>query len=415
MSHAITMPRFGATMEEGTINSWLVKEGDHFSKGDVLGEIAIEKLSNELLAEEDGVVLKIVAEEGATIPCGGPILIIAGVNEPQESIESSAPIIEKVSSQSVIPAASMPALGRQEIPSAAVAAYSESTTIAPKALQLAQELGVDYHYVKGTGRFGMVTREDIRNAVSAGSVPKTAAPTIVLAAPAVVGADTRPMTQMQSVISKAMAESLRNTAQTTITMDVDATNLVSTYRAHKEEFSSKGQKLTYTSFLIKTVALALVEHSLLRTVIDGSKYVTRGEINIGVAVDLPEGLVVPNIKNAAQKSISQIAIELEDLGKRSRNNTLSLDEITGGTFTITNLGALGIKYFTPVLNPGESGILGIGTIQDVPYVKDGGIFIKPILYLSLTHDHRVVNGAPAARFLQTLQQIMNYCEILFKD
>ena len=415
MSHAITMPRFGATMEEGTINSWLVKEGDHFSKGDILGEIAIEKLSNELLAEEDGVVLKIVAEEGATIACGGTILIIAGVNESAESLETPSPVPTKAAS----PAAAAVSIGSDEPARSAVSSqnlpaagvFSESTTIAPKALQLAQELGVDYHFIKGTGRFGMVTREDIRAAVSAGMVPTAAAQP----APAATGSETRPMSPMQSVIARAMAESLRNTAQTTIIMDVDAINLVSTYQAHKAEYSAKGQKLTYTSILIKVVALALVEHKLLRTAIDGATFVTRNEINIGVAVDLPEGLVVPNIKAAHQKSISQITSELEDLGKRAKSNKLSPDEMTGGTFTITNLGVSGIKYFTPVLNPGESGILGIGTIQEVPYVKDGGIFIKPILYLSLTHDHRVVNGAPAARFLQTLQQIMNYCEILFKD
>ena len=415
MSHAITMPRYGATMEEGTINSWSVKEGDHFSKGDVLGEIAIEKLSNELLAEEDGVVLKIVAEEGATIPCGEPILIVGGVNETAESIVVSTPIIEKASSQPVAAAPARADEPTSSSPGHKVGDYSENAAIAPKALQLAQELGVDYHTIKGTGRLGMITREDIQKAVSDGSALKTAAPAVVPAAPSVVSSEIRPMSQMQSVIARGMAESLRTTAQTTITMDMDATNLVSIYHNHKDEYSSKGQKLSYTTILIKIVALALVEHKQLRTVIDGSTFTTRAEINIGVAVDIPEGLVVPNIKNAHQKSISQITVELEDLGKRARSNTLTLDEITGGTFTITNLGTLGIKYFTPVLNPGESCILGVGTIQEVPYVKDGGIFIKPILYLSLTHDHRVVNGAPAARFLQTLQQIMNDGEKLFKD
>ncbi|MDR3573041.1 MAG: dihydrolipoamide acetyltransferase family protein [Anaerolineaceae bacterium] len=413
MSHAIIMPRFGATMEEGTINSWLIKEGDHFSKGDVLGEIAIEKLSNELLAEEDGVVVKIVAGEGATIPCGGTILIVGALGETAESLESASPPPAKAAAPAAPIRANEPAglFGSRQ----AVAVYSASTAIAPKALQLAQELGVDYHYIQGTGRFGMVTRDDIRKAVASGAAPQAAQPAGLPAIPAELSTETHTMTQMQSAIARAMGDSLRNSAQTTITMDADASNLVSTYKAHKDEYAGKGQKLTYTAILIKVVALALVEHKLLRTVIDGSTLVTRNEINIGVAVDLPEGLVVPNIKAAHQKSISQITAELEDLGNRARSGKLSPDEMSGGTFTISNLGALGIKYFTPVLNPGESALLGIGTITEVPYVKDGGIFIKPILYLSLTHDHRVVNGAPGARFLQTLQQIMNYCEILFKD
>jgi pyruvate dehydrogenase E2 component (dihydrolipoamide acetyltransferase) len=410
-------------MQEGTINSWLVKEGQAFSKGDVLGEIAIEKLSNELLAEEDGVVVKIVAEEGATIPCGGPILIVKGANEPVEALESAGPAAGQFASPSVAtrsigsdqPTRPTPASQRTSLPQAGE--YNANVAIAPKALQLAQELGVDYHSIKGTGRFGMVTREDIQKAVSAGSLPRAAvaAPAVVQTAPLHSATESQPLTQMQSVIARSMADSLRTSAQTTITMDADAASLVSAYRAHKEEYNGLGLKLTYTAILIKLAAQALVEHKLLRSFIDGTDFVTRNEINIGIAIDIPQGLVVPNIKDAQHKSLRQITAELEDLGKRARSSQLKPDEMSGGAFTLSNLGSLGIKYFTPVLNPGESALLGIGTIQDVPYVKEGGIFIKPVLYLSLTHDHRVVNGAPAARFLQTLQQLMNACESLFKD
>jgi pyruvate dehydrogenase E2 component (dihydrolipoamide acetyltransferase) len=196
-------------------------------------------------------------------------------------------------------------------------------------------------------------------------------------------------------------------------MDVDAAALVKSYKAHKEEYSRKNKKLTYTALLIKIVAEALIKHKLLRTVIDETNLVLRGEINIGVAIDVSDALLVPNIKNAHQKSLSQIAAELESLGERAKNNLLKPDEMNGGTFTITNLGMFGIKYFTPILKPGESGILGVGTIQEVVQVQNGGIFVKPVLNLSLTHDHRVVNGATGARFLQTIQQMANECEALF--
>jgi pyruvate dehydrogenase E2 component (dihydrolipoamide acetyltransferase) len=141
--------------------------------------------------------------------------------------------------------------------------------------------------------------------------------------------------------------------------------------------------------------------------------VTRGEINIGIAIDVVDALLVPNIKNVNQKNLAAIATELEALGNQARNSSLTADEMKGGTFTITNLGMLGIKYFTPILKPGESGILGVGTIQEVVQVQEGGIFVRPVLNLSLTHDHRVVNGASGARFLQTIQQNMNECGSLF--
>jgi pyruvate dehydrogenase E2 component (dihydrolipoamide acetyltransferase) len=227
--------------------------------------------------------------------------------------------------------------------------------------------------------------------------------------------ETMKMSQMQLAIARAMDASLKSTAQTTISMDLDAGAMVAAYRAHKDEYSRKGIKLSYTAILVKIVAEALVEHRLLRTIIEGSNLVTRGEIHIGIAIDVDDGLVVPNIKNSSQKSIAKISAELADLGKRAKDNTLSLDDITGGVFTITNLGMFGIKYFAPILNPGESGILGVGTIQEVAVVQQGGIFMKPVLNLSLTHDHRVVNGAPAARFLQSIQSIMNDCERLFQQ
>ncbi len=405
MATVINMPRYGATMEEGTVNSWFVKAGDHVSKGDVIAEIAIEKLTNELLAEVDGVVLKIVAEEGDTIACGQPILIIGAAGE---SLESAA-LSEPESSPKAAPVSPVMSAAAAAAPAATSVKYQENVQIAPKALELAKELGIDYHFVTGTGRFGMITREDIRNAVASGVLPK-ASSTSTPAAPASAVVK---MSQMQLMLAKFMDQSLKTTAQTTISMDMDAAALVEAHSRHKGTYQQQGIKLSYTPILIKLIADALVEHPLLRTTIDETNLVIRGEIHIGFAVDIPDGLIVPVIKDANQKSISQIAKEVKDLAERARENKLLPDEISGGVFTITNLGMFGIKYFTPVLNPGEAGILGIGTIQDVPYSKDGGIFIKPVINMSLTHDHRVVSGAPAARFLQSIQQHLQNCEKYF--
>jgi len=411
MATTIIMPRFGATMEEGTINSWSVKEGDVVSKGDLLGEIAIEKLTNELLAEEDGVILKLVAAEGDTVSCGEPILIIGKAGESLDPAGLPTPAAE--TNKAAVPAAesTLNSGTKMEARQSESGEYFASAQITPKAEELAKELGVDYHYIRGTGRFGMISREDIRNAVDAGLVTSGGSSSAQIS----ITAETQKMTPMQAAIARAMDASLKSTAQTSITTDLDATDLVRVYKAQKEEFSKKNLKLTYTAIFIKVVAIALTEHKLLRTVIEDNSLVTRREINIGIAIDVPEGLVVPNIKSANTKSVEKIAAELVDLGNRAQNNTLKAEEISGGTFTISNLGMFGIKYFTPVLNTGESALLGIGALQEIPVVKDGGIFVKPIINLSLTHDHRVVNGAPGARFLQSVQQICNDSDKIFHD
>jgi pyruvate dehydrogenase E2 component (dihydrolipoamide acetyltransferase) len=303
----------------------------------------------------------------------------------------------------------IPAGKQTETAQPQIADYHESVQVTPKGLQLANELGVGYHFIQGTGRMGMITREDIRRAAEAGILPAAGSETKL---PAVLN-ETQKISLMQLSLANAMEASLKSTAQTTISMDMDATVMVNAYRAHKEEFSRNNIKLTYTAILIKIVAAALIEHRLLRTVIEEANMVTRGEINIGIAIDVADALLVPNIKNVDQKSLAEIATELEALGNQAKNSSLTVDEMNGGIFTITNLGMFGIKYFTPILKPGESGILGVGTIQEVVHVQDGGIFIRPVLNLSLTHDHRVVNGASGARFLQTIQQNMNECGSLF--
>ena len=385
-----------------------MKEGQTVSKGDVLGEIAIEKLTNELLAEEDGTILKLLAEEGATIACGQPILILGAAGETLEAIAPATPSVERT----LLPKSEemgVPSRQPSRTMQTEHAEYRESPQITPKGLQLAEELGVDYHFVKGTGRFGMITREDVLAAKNAGLLPKAGAEI----ARTVASRETQKMNMMQLSVANAMDTSLKSTAQTTISMELDATDMVRAYQSHKDEFGQKGIKLTYTVILVKAVAAALVEHKFLRTVIEGTNLVTRAEINIGIAIDIADGLIVPNIKNAHHKNLPQIASELEALSDRAKNQSITQEEMTGGTFTISNLGMFGIKYFTPILKPGESGILGVGTIQEVVQVQNGRIFVKPVLNLSLTHDHRVVNGAPAARFLQTIQQILNECKSLF--
>jgi pyruvate dehydrogenase E2 component (dihydrolipoamide acetyltransferase) len=397
MATIVVMPRFGATMEEGIVSAWAVKEGESVSKGDVLGEIEIEKLSNELLAEEDGIILKIIAEEGVAIACGLPILIIG---EPGEVIDYETPkkpeqqpaqnqVAEDDDSRGDI----LPLKSNQGLPGGVVT---------PKAQELADELGIDPSTVVGTGRMGMITRDDVRRVYDA----KMTHPTPIVT-PALPSNTPRKLNQMEQAIAHAMENSLRSTAQTTITMDLDVSNLVRYHQKLKSEFEYTTTNPTYTAIFIKIVAEALEAHPIMRSSLQNNQLVTNPEINIGVAIDVGDGLVVPNIKHANRKSIAEISDELQELIHKAKNHTLKNGDISNGTFTITNLGSYGIKYFTPILNSGESGILGIGVLQETAIIVNGGVLVKPVIYLSLTHDHRIINGVPAAKFLQTIQRIVD--------
>ncbi len=465
----VEMPRYGANMEEGTIAEWFVDEGDHVEKGDAIGEIAIEKLSNELLAPASGVIRKILAQVEETLPCGAPIAIIAQESADisalwgqQESGDTSSPLPVKESASE-----------HREVK---IQAARDDVTITPKALALAEEEGIDYRVIVGTGRHQTITREDVKNFMKSGAkkpgealnqsidqlvpvritpkgmlfaeekgidvrnIPGTGRHGMItrddikkaigegLALPLEKSVDRtsqksimtfgqpqarrRKMSEMQKVISQAMMDSLQNAAQTTITMDMDVSNMVAAYKSKKDLYQQEGVKLSYTAILIKAIAMALIEHEDLRTRIKGKEFVTSDEINIGVAVDIPGGLVVPNIKRTHEKDVRVIANELADLALRAQNNALTMDEMTGGTFSLTNLGMFGIKYFTPVLNPPECAILGVGTLMEQPIIREGGIFVNHIMNFSLTHDHRIVNGAPAARFLNAIQDILSKTEEL---
>jgi len=501
MAQIIEMPRYGANMDEGTVATWFVAEGDTVKEGDPIAEIAIEKLSNELLAPADGVILKIVAEEGETLDCGEPIAYIGEEGESiegavsgdsnseatplNESAEGAAiPVempryganmdegtvatwvasagdqvdegdviaeiaIEKLTNELLAPASGSfyplveegrtlacgeyiakigdgPLAGGEKTveediingtvidnqSETRVASYAVETSatagdLTPKAAKLAEELGVDASMLKGSGYFGKITREDVRNAMASGMLKAGSAP--VAAAPISYSAEdsVRKMSQMEKVIAGGMLNSLSSTAQTTITMDMDVDNLVSYYEANKGRYKEKGVKLSYTSLLVQVIGQALRQHPIMRTVVNGAEFVEKGAVNIGIAVDIPGGLIVPNIKNAETKSLEAISNELASLAEKSKNNELTQEDLTGGSFTITNLGMFNIQYFTPVINAGESAILGLGAIRDEVVVKNGGIHFGKKMAFSLTHDHQVINGAPAARFLLEIQALIN--------
>ena len=417
------MPKFGLSMEEGTIAEWLVKEGDAVKKGDPIVEVNSEKLTNTGDAPCDGVIRKILAQVDDELPCGEPICLIA------DSMDEPIPDAAGAAAGTPADTAEAPAPACAAAPAAAPA--NADVKITPRAKKRAEELGLAYAHIQGTGLMGMITIEDLKkhgrplaeaapaaapaNAPAPASAAVTSAPVNaapvsaapVSAAPAVY--DTAAggndlvvkMTPMQSAVCKGMMNSLHGSAQTTIATEADVTSLVKVYKSIKGKYTAAGVKLSYTAMLIKSVAMALENAPKLRTtMVDANHLKTSERIHIGCAVDVPNGLIVPVIRDANLKDLRTICLDLAALTEKAKSGTLAGDDLGGAVTTITNLGMFGVTYFTPVLNAPESTILGVGSIIKKPVERDGGIFMESVMNLSLTHDHRISNGAPCARYLQ---------------
>jgi pyruvate dehydrogenase E2 component (dihydrolipoamide acetyltransferase) len=390
MGILVKMPRYGANMEEGTVGRWLAAEGDEVAAGQIICEIEIEKLTNDFEAPEDGVLRKILCDEGDARPCGDPIAVIAAADE-----DISALLAEAEGAGEARPAFEKEAAGG----TASRAAAGSGMSITPKALKLAEEKGVDYSGIRGTGIHGAVTRQDIKDFIAAGGTAAAAGGSV-------------PMSAARRVTAEYMMRSLSKSAQATIAVDADVTDLVGRYRLKKPEYEEKNIKLSYTAVLVKAIAAALVDHPVIRTAAEeGSTLRTAEEINIGIGVDAEYGLVVPVIRHADRKELPELCTELQRLGDKARSGDLRPEDMKGGVVSLSNLGMFGVRYSTPILNPGESAIVGAGTLTQQPVILDGGIHTRWIISLSMTFDHRVIDGAPAARFLQSLVKHMNGEEI----
>lgn len=409
----VKMPKFGLSMEEGTIGTWLIEEGTVVNKGDEILEVETDKITNTVEAPESGILRKIFFEEGDIANCGELICIIAEANEDISGFD----LMDKTNNEKEEDILNLENTTKKK-------GLDIDKKITPRAKKIAEEKGINYSNIEGTGIHGAITIDDLKNFMNNNPVEEVVEVNQNKVVEKEVRQEVTPisqvnnskvnigendlvtkMTPMQSVIARKMHESLLTTAQTTIATELEVTNLSKVYKGLKEKYKKVGVKLSYTALIIKAVAEALENHPKLRTqIVDENHFKVSNEINVGVAVDIPSGLVVPVIKNANLKDLKTICIELSDLSERAKNNKLNSDEMSNGTITITNLGMFGITYFTPVLNTPESAILGIGSIIEKVLVKDGAFYAGSIMNMSLTHDHRVVDGAPGARFLQEVTQ-----------
>jgi len=389
------MTKLGLTMKEGTVVNWLKNEGERVEKGEPLLEVETEKISSELEAPASGVLLKITAQKGATVLVSGLLGIIGEPGEDVSSISNDAIRVE-ISEATPKTEASNPA--ENEI-------SSERLRISPLARKIAEEQKIDLTKITGTGPNGRIIKEDVLRVAAKTETTDSSAPS--LSKEGIEIAEVISLVGMRKTIADRLSQSYNSAVHTTVMTEIDMTE-ASNLRKNllikiKEE---TGTPLTYTSIIVKAAASALREHKIVNSTIEDQEIKILKNVNVGVAVDIQEGLIVPVIHNADQKSLPQIAALLANLAEKARNQTLSMEEVSMGTFTVTNLGMLGVHTFIPIINPPQSAILGVGAIEEKPVIFGGKIEARPRLNLSLVYDHRIINGAEAARFLQTMKRIL---------
>jgi len=386
----VKLPKLTWTMEEGLIGEWLKKEGEMVEKGEPLCEIETEKTVDTIEAPESGILRKIVVPANTTVPVNQVIAIIAG---PEEEISEVGKVIEDVEK-----AAIKPEVVEMEAEKPTERVMEERIRISPLARKLAEEHKIDITKIEGTGPDGRIVKEDVLKAIEeARAIP----------APAVEKAKVIPLTGMRKTIAKRLAYSAQTAVHVPITAEVDVSETVKFYENLGPEVEEKAKtRLSYTDILVKAVAKALREHPMVNSILEGEQIRLMDNINIGIAVALEEGLIVPVIREADKKSIFEIAAARKELVEKARQGKLLTRETTDGTFTISNLGMFGVDTFAPIINPPESAILGVGRIVKKPVVVNDQITIRSVMTLTLVFDHRVIDGAQAARFLQSINQIL---------
>ncbi|HWR38434.1 MAG TPA: dihydrolipoamide acetyltransferase family protein [Patescibacteria group bacterium] len=388
MAIAINMPKLGLSMKEGMVAKWLKNEGDSIKKGETLLEVMTDKIANKIDAPQDGILLKIVAVKKAKLPIGGLLGVIGDAGEDINALLALA--VKAAAVKSV--AAAQPGTKTVSV------APGQKVRISPAARALAQENGLDYSQIIGSGPEGRIVREDVEKALTEQGQEQDERAALELV----------PYEGMRQVIGERMAQSWSIAPKVTHHVSVDVADFLE-LRANINSDRKENEKISVTDLLVKAVAKALVFHPRMNSTLAGEEIRVLQDIHIGVAIAVPDGLVVPVVKHADQKCLADISQEIRDFAKRARKNKLEPEELGGGTFTLTNLGGYGsVDYFTPIINQPESAILGIGRTVKRPVVVSEQIVIRPVMGLSLAFDHRVIDGAPAAEFLAQLLQLMEH-------
>tara|TARA_Y100001949_G_scaffold175951_2_gene187224 strand:+ start:1759 stop:2985 length:1227 start_codon:yes stop_codon:yes gene_type:complete len=398
MAIEIKAPQFPESVADGTVATWHKQPGDAVKRDELIVDIETDKVVMEVLAEADGVLSEIVKNEGDTVLSG----------ELLGKLDAGA--------TASAPAASAPAETAAPATSAASASATgaEDAILAPAARKLAEENGIDPNRVKGTGKDGRVTKEDLVAAIeakkSAPAASKPAASTA--AAPVAAGGDRTekrvPMTRLRAKVAERLVEAQSNMAMLTTFNEVDMTEVMALRSKYKDLFEKthNGVRLGFMSFFVKASVEALKRFPAVNASIDGTDIVYHGYQDIGVAVSSDRGLVVPVLRNAELMNLAEVESGIATFGKKARDGKLSIDEMTGGTFTITNGGTFGSMMSTPIVNPPQAAILGMHNILQRPMAVNGQVVIRPMMYLALSYDHRLIDGKEAVSFLVTIKNLL---------
>jgi pyruvate dehydrogenase E2 component (dihydrolipoamide acetyltransferase) len=421
MSEELTMPRLSDTMEQGTIGRWLKREGESFHEGDVIAEIETDKATMDFQAYEDGTVLRILVGDGESAPLGAPIAIIGAegeevpddapaaastngdgasgppaaegeADEPEPQAEDQAPV----------------ATATEAAPSNGAPADGGGLRASPIARRMADAGGLDLRTLagKGTGPDGRIVKADVERALAAGTKAGPAAPAAPQAAPSAPGEgdEVRELTPMLKAVARRMAESKATVPHFYVSSEIDMTRALELRAELNAALADSGEKVSVNDLIVRASAQALLQHPQAhRSYVDGH-HVYHAHANIGIAVALDDGLIVPVLRDADTKGVRQLAVEARDLVTRARDGKLRQSEIEGGTFTVSNMGMLDVAAFSAIINPPESTILAVSSTVERAVVRDGAVVPRRIMSVTLSCDHRACSGADGARLLQTVKR-----------
>lgn len=405
MSFEVKVPNFPESVTDGTLVSWHKKVGESFKRGEILADVETDKVVFEVPAPEGGVLEEVVVEEGGIVESGQTIARLS--NEAVETVSASsvsAPKNEPVQTADAGNAGSD---------------VDDNPIITPSARKLIKERGLSSEVIEGTGKGGRVLKEDVQryleNRFPAETPEKTGTAqgtTPVDSAISDIAIDGRPekrvpMSRLRARIAERLVQAQHDAAMLTTFNEVNMNPVMELRKRHKETFEREhGVRLGFMPFFVKATVEALKRSPELNASIDGSDIIYHGYYDIGIAVGSDRGLVVPVLRNADRKNMAQIEATIRQYGQKAQDGKLSIEEITGGTFTITNGGVFGSMLSTPIINPPQSGILGMHKIQERPVAENGEVVIRPVMYLALSYDHRVVDGKEAVQFLVTIKELL---------
>ncbi len=396
MSTEVKVPVLGESITEATLGQWLKKPGEAVAIDEPIASLETDKVAIEVPSPVAGIMGTYAVEEGATVNVGAVIGSIDAGN----SAPASAP--------APVAAAIAPAITTTAAPMSVAQVENNDLPLSPSVRRLVLELGIDPSKIKGTGKDGRLTKEDVVAAAKGAPTPST--DVAALAAPAPAAAHARQeervkMTRLRQTIAKRLKSAQDTAALLTTFNDVDMSAVMEARATYKDLFEKKhGVRLGFMGFFTKAVALAARDLASVNAQIDGDEIVYHNYLDVSVAVSAPNGLVVPVIRNADSMSFAQIEKAIGDFGAKAKAGTLTLDDMSGGTFTISNGGVFGSLMSTPIINPPQSAVLGLHRIEDRAVVRDGQVVVRPMMYLALSYDHRLIDGREAVTFLKIVKE-----------